>query len=241
MLTQRVYSGGCLSGERDRLAGEDDAHRPLGILDPRGEGVAPPEAGGRIEAREQIDRSERPHRLRTNRLVKRALQGGGDRAVSRRGVEKMAGRGDRGGQVGVERRRVRIDVSTPRAPRDVSRAGRASRGRENGERSCRDTRRTRDLAGGRQHPSLRCLRPSVRELVMTENITLDGVIDAAEGWFAPSGDNDETDASDVLAVLQQQMKRQDGLLLGRVTFEQFRGYWPQQKDDSTGSPRISTR
>ncbi len=78
------------------------------------------------------------------------------------------------------------------------------------------------------------LRTSVRELVVTENITLDGVIDAAEGWFAPSGDNDETDASDVLAVLQQQMKRQDGLLLGRVTFEQFRGYWPQQKDDSTG-------
>jgi dihydrofolate reductase len=30
------------------------------------------------------------------------------------------------------------------------------------------------------------------------------------------------------------MKCQDGLLLGRVTFEQFRGYWPQQKDDSTG-------
>jgi dihydrofolate reductase len=74
----------------------------------------------------------------------------------------------------------------------------------------------------------------VRELVVTENVTLDGVIDAAEGWFAPSGDNDETDASDVLAVLQQQMKRQDGLVLGRVTFEQFRGYWPQRKDDSTG-------
>ena len=35
-------------------------------------------------------------------------------------------------------------------------------------------------------------------------------------------------------MLQQQMKRQDGLLLGRVTFEQFRGYWPQQKNDSTG-------
>ena len=35
-------------------------------------------------------------------------------------------------------------------------------------------------------------------------------------------------------MLQQHMKRQDGLLLGRVTFEQFRGYWPEQKDDSTG-------
>jgi dihydrofolate reductase len=81
------------------------------------------------------------------------------------------------------------------------------------------------------------LGTSVRELVVTENITLDGVIDAAEGWFAPSRDGDETNASDVLdvlAVLQQHMQRQAGLLLGRVTFEQFRGYWPQQRDDSTG-------
>jgi hypothetical protein len=27
----------------------------------------------------------------------------------------------------------------------------------------------------------------MRELVVTENITLDGVIDASEGWFAPAG------------------------------------------------------
>ena len=27
----------------------------------------------------------------------------------------------------------------------------------------------------------------MRNLVITENITLDGVIDASEGWFAPSG------------------------------------------------------
>ena len=28
----------------------------------------------------------------------------------------------------------------------------------------------------------------MRNLVITENITLDGVIDASEGWFAPSGE-----------------------------------------------------
>jgi hypothetical protein len=28
----------------------------------------------------------------------------------------------------------------------------------------------------------------MRKLIVTENITLDGVIDASEGWFAPAGD-----------------------------------------------------
>ena len=28
----------------------------------------------------------------------------------------------------------------------------------------------------------------MRELVVTQNITLDGVIDAAEGWFDPAGE-----------------------------------------------------
>jgi hypothetical protein len=60
------------------------------------------------------------------------------------------------------------------------------------------------------------------ELVVTENITLDGVIDATEGWFDPAGD-DEVDTSDVLEALQRQMGGQDALLLGRVTFEAFRG------------------
>jgi hypothetical protein len=27
----------------------------------------------------------------------------------------------------------------------------------------------------------------MRKLVVTENITFDGVIDASEGWFAPAG------------------------------------------------------
>ena len=28
----------------------------------------------------------------------------------------------------------------------------------------------------------------MRDLIVTENITLDGVIEATEGWFAPAGD-----------------------------------------------------
>ena len=71
----------------------------------------------------------------------------------------------------------------------------------------------------------------MRTLVVTENITLDGVIDASEGWFAPAGDDDQ---SDLDAALHEQAEAADALLLGRVTFEEFRGYWPLQTDDETG-------
>ena len=65
------------------------------------------------------------------------------------------------------------------------------------------------------------------------NITLDGVIDAAEGWFMPAGDED-TDQSDVIAALAEQREAADAFLTGRLTFEQMRGFWPQQTDDETG-------
>jgi dihydrofolate reductase len=72
----------------------------------------------------------------------------------------------------------------------------------------------------------------MRRLVITENITIDGVIDLAGGWFAaPENPEDEADQ---LAVLREQDETADGLLLGRQTFEDFRGYWPLQTDDRTG-------
>jgi dihydrofolate reductase len=73
----------------------------------------------------------------------------------------------------------------------------------------------------------------MRKLVVTENITLDGVIDASDGWFAPAGAED-VDQSDLNRALREQAEAADALLLGRVTFEQFRGYWPLQIDDETG-------
>jgi dihydrofolate reductase len=74
----------------------------------------------------------------------------------------------------------------------------------------------------------------VRSLVVTENITLDGVIDAAEGWFGPAGSYPEVDHSDVEEALREQREAADALLLGRVTFEEFRAYWPQQTEETTG-------
>jgi dihydrofolate reductase len=72
----------------------------------------------------------------------------------------------------------------------------------------------------------------MRDLIVTENITLDGVIDATEGWFHPAGGED--DVSDVETALRKQREAADALLLGRVAFEQMRGYWPLQTDDTTG-------
>ena len=76
----------------------------------------------------------------------------------------------------------------------------------------------------------------MRKLVVTENITVDGVIDASGGWFDPAGavDGVEIDTSDIEVVLREEMKRQDTRIMGRETFEAFRGYWPKQTNDSTG-------
>ncbi|CAN5718451.1 dihydrofolate reductase family protein [soil metagenome] len=72
------------------------------------------------------------------------------------------------------------------------------------------------------------------QLVVTQNITLDGVIEATGGWFAPAGEETDVDNSDIETTLREHMEAQDALLLGRNTFESFRGYWPQQTDDTTG-------
>jgi dihydrofolate reductase len=76
--------------------------------------------------------------------------------------------------------------------------------------------------------------PTDRKLVVTENMTVDGVIDAGEGWFSPAADAGDVDSSDLEATLREHMEAQDALLLGRVTFESFREYWPKQTDDTTG-------
>jgi dihydrofolate reductase len=68
----------------------------------------------------------------------------------------------------------------------------------------------------------------MRELVVTQNITVDGVVEAGD-WFAPADGGEE-----VLAVLRDQMAHADGFLTGRTTFEEMRGFWPAQVDDTTG-------
>jgi dihydrofolate reductase len=68
------------------------------------------------------------------------------------------------------------------------------------------------------------------DIVLTENCTADGVIDLAGGWFDPA---DQTD-DELLTAIRAHMAESNALLLGRRTFEAFRGYWPNQTDDTTG-------
>ena len=70
----------------------------------------------------------------------------------------------------------------------------------------------------------------MRRLVVTENITSDGVIDQAKGWFQPIDDDDP----DMVAALAKQTAGSDAFLVGRHTFEQMRGFWPRQRHDRTG-------
>jgi dihydrofolate reductase len=69
-------------------------------------------------------------------------------------------------------------------------------------------------------------------LVVTENVTLDGVIEQVGDWFSPA--NAAAESADIVEALREQMSQQSALLLGRKTFESFRSYWPARTDDTTG-------
>ncbi len=69
----------------------------------------------------------------------------------------------------------------------------------------------------------------MRKLAITQNVTLDGSIEMLDDWFDPQLQDD-----DLLAESHRQDAESDALLLGRQTFEDFRGYWPNQSDDRTG-------
>jgi len=68
----------------------------------------------------------------------------------------------------------------------------------------------------------------VRTLAITQNITVDGSIEMLGDWFDPQGRGD-TDDSDLLEELHRQDRGADGLLVGRRTFEDLRGYWPSRR------------
>jgi dihydrofolate reductase len=73
----------------------------------------------------------------------------------------------------------------------------------------------------------------MRTLVVTQNITLDGSIEMLGDWFDPQAQGG-VDMSDLMAEIMRLTEQGDGLLLGRRTFEDLRGYWPLQSDDRTG-------
>ena len=73
----------------------------------------------------------------------------------------------------------------------------------------------------------------MRTLAITQNITVDGSIELLGDWFTPQ-DQARPDRSDLVAEQLRQGDEADGFLVGRLTFEGMRGYWPNQADDATG-------
>jgi dihydrofolate reductase len=69
----------------------------------------------------------------------------------------------------------------------------------------------------------------MRTLAITQNMSTDGSVEFLGDWFDPT-----VQAADLNAELMRQSEAEDVLLLGRQTFEDFRGYWPKQTDDETG-------
>jgi dihydrofolate reductase len=70
----------------------------------------------------------------------------------------------------------------------------------------------------------------MRKLAVTQNMTLDGSIEMLGNWFDPQRGN----TSDLQAELARQDEQSDALLLGRQTFLDFRGYWRDLTDDTSG-------
>ncbi len=69
----------------------------------------------------------------------------------------------------------------------------------------------------------------MRDLIVTQNITLDGVIEMTGDWFRPG----EVSADQLEAEIGHR-RAADAFLCGRRTFTDMRGYWPQQENDRTG-------
>ena len=65
----------------------------------------------------------------------------------------------------------------------------------------------------------------MRKIVAGLFISLDGVYEAPHKWHFPYFDDAMGQAVD------EQMKASDAMLLGRVTYEEFAGYWPHAEDD----------
>lgn len=77
----------------------------------------------------------------------------------------------------------------------------------------------------------------MRQLVVTENISLDGVLDG--DFYLRAGEG--AGAGDVDDALREQRDAADALLLGRTTFEAFRGFWPKQADNPSGTSEYLNR
>jgi dihydrofolate reductase len=74
----------------------------------------------------------------------------------------------------------------------------------------------------------------MREIIVSEFMTLDGVFETPEEWSL------EYFADDISRFKHDELFESDALLLGRVTFEVFAGSWPERTDDTGFADRINS-
>ena len=70
-------------------------------------------------------------------------------------------------------------------------------------------------------------------LVVSAQMTLDGVIDHNDEWFSGEGEHETRGSSDELLAA-------DAILLGRKTYEGLAGYWPTSADTSGFADRLNS-
>lgn len=61
-----------------------------------------------------------------------------------------------------------------------------------------------------------------RRLVVTENITLDGVVENDGSWFDPT--ENSVQGRQLAEATREHAAASDGFLVARVTFEEMRGF-----------------
>lgn len=74
----------------------------------------------------------------------------------------------------------------------------------------------------------------MRNIVITEFITLDGVIESPEKWSFPYWNDD------IAEFKNKELFASDALLLGRTTYEGFAKAWPNRKDETGFADRINS-
>ncbi len=80
--------------------------------------------------------------------------------------------------------------------------------------------------------------PTDRKQVVTENMTVDGVIDATEGWFSAAGEEDGVDSSDLEATLREHMEPQLVDEFRLFVYPTMIGRGQRLFEDETPRPRL---
>lgn len=73
----------------------------------------------------------------------------------------------------------------------------------------------------------------MRKIVVTEFMTLDGVIESPEKWSFPYWNEDIADFK------TKELEASDALLLGRTTYDGFKAAWPGRTDETGFADRMN--